>query len=110
MSLQQVGKKIIEMSGQSNMKRVTLELGGKSPMIILPDADLERAADVAHVGLFLNHGQCCCASSRILVHESIADKFAELCVERAKKIKLGTAEGDNQGPQVDKIQFDKIMG
>jgi aldehyde dehydrogenase (NAD+) len=104
-----VGHKIIGMAGESNMKRVTLELGGKSPLIIMEDADLDKAADVAHVGLFLNHGQCCCASSRIFVHANVADKFAEKAVERAKGIKLGTKEGDNQGPQVDKIQFDKIM-
>lgn len=74
------------------------------------DADLEQAADAAHIGLFLNHGQCCCASSRIFVDAKVHDKFVEMCVERAKKIAIGTEEGKFQGPQVDKIQFEKILG
>lgn len=60
-----VGHKIVEMSAQSNLKKVTLELGGKSALIICADADLNQAVEVAHVGLYLNQGQCCCASSRI---------------------------------------------
>lgn len=60
-----VGKKIIAMSAESNMKKLTLELGGKSPLIICKDADMDQALGVAHIGLFLNQGQCCCASSRI---------------------------------------------
>merc|ERR1719454_427527 len=57
-----VGHKIIEMAAQSNMKRVTLELGGKSPMIVCEDADLDQAVAAADMGLFFNAGQCCCAS------------------------------------------------
>ena len=68
--------------------QVTLELGGKSPLIICDDADLDAAVEIAHVGLFLNHGQCCCASSRIFVHESVHDAFAAKCVERAKKVRV----------------------
>lgn len=60
-----VGHKIVQMSAESNLKKVTLELGGKSPLIICGDADIDQAVDVAHLGLFLNQGQCCCASSRI---------------------------------------------
>ncbi|CAD7962752.1 unnamed protein product [Amoebophrya sp. A120] len=104
-----VGHKIVEMSGQGNLKKVTLELGGKSSLIITEDADLDQAAAVAHVGLFLNQGQCCCASSRILVHESIYDAFAAKCVARAEQVTMGTKEGCEQGPQVDKIQFDRIL-
>lgn len=104
------GHKIVEYASASNLKKVQLELGGKSPLIICDDADLEQAADAAHIGLFLNHGQCCCASSRIFVDAKIHDKFVEMCVERAKKIAIGTEEGKFQGPQVDKIQFDKILG
>jgi len=104
-----VGHMIVEMSGQSNLKRVSLELGGKSPLIICADADLDKAAAVAHVGLFLNHGQCCCASSRVLIHESIHDAFVSKCVEKARAQKMGTGEGMDQGPQVDKMQFDKIL-
>ena len=65
------------MAGESNLKKVTLELGGKSAMIICKDADLEQAAIACHVGLFINMGQCCCASSRILIHEDVHDEFVE---------------------------------
>ncbi len=104
-----VGHKIVAYSGESNLKRVTLELGGKSALIVCDDADLDQAADAAHVGLFLNHGQCCCASSRIFVDSKIHDQFVQKCLERAKSIKMGTEEGMDQGPQVDGIQFGKIM-
>ncbi len=104
-----VGHEIVKYSAESNLKKVSLELGGKSPLIICDDADLEQAADAAHLGLFLNHGQCCCASSRILVDEKIYDEFVKMCIERAKNIPIGTGEGKFQGPQVDKIQFDKIL-
>merc|ERR1719199_443942 len=107
-----VGRKMMEYSGRSNLKRVSLELGGKSPLIVLPDADIDQAVQAANVGLFLNHGQCCCASSRLFVHEDIHDKFVAACVDAAKKWKVGPvfSEDTMQGPQVDKIQFDKILG
>jgi len=111
-----VGKKIAVAAGETNLKRVTLELGGKSALIICNDADIEQAAVAAHVGLFINMGQCCCASSRIYVHEDIHDKFVAKCVDIAKGLRT---QGDTEskttvpicdlGPQVDKIQFDKIM-
>merc|ERR1712226_243081 len=107
-----VGHKIIEMAAESNMKRVTLELGGKSPMIVCEDADLDQAVDAADFGLFFNAGQCCCASSRLLVEETIYDEFVKKCVEKAKAKKLTSPQSADcsQGPQVDKIQFDKILG
>merc|ERR1712113_919230 len=107
-----VGHKIIMMAAQSNMKRVTLELGGKSPMIVCEDADLDQAVDAADFGLFFNAGQCCCASSRLLVEETIYDEFVKKCVEKAKAKKLTSPQSADcsQGPQVDKIQFDKILG
>eukprot|EP00406_Dinophysis_acuminata_P084232 CAMPEP_0179245680 /NCGR_PEP_ID=MMETSP0797-20121207/18700_1 /TAXON_ID=47934 /ORGANISM="Dinophysis acuminata, Strain DAEP01" /LENGTH=511 /DNA_ID=CAMNT_0020953239 /DNA_START=89 /DNA_END=1620 /DNA_ORIENTATION=+ len=107
-----VGHKIVEYSAQSNLKKVTLELGGKSPLIVLPDADLDQAAMAAHIGLFLNHGQCCCAGSRTFVHEDIYDAFVAKVVELARNWKTGdpTQFDTMQGPVVDKIQFDKIMG
>jgi len=97
-----VGHKIIQMSASSNMKRVTLELGGKSPLIVCADADLDEAASVAASGLFFNNGQCCCASSRILVQDTIYADFVKKCTEKAP--------GVWQGPVVDKVQFDKVMG
>eukprot|EP01013_Petalomonas_cantuscygni_P030774 TRINITY_DN56822_c0_g1_i1.p1 TRINITY_DN56822_c0_g1~~TRINITY_DN56822_c0_g1_i1.p1 ORF type:complete len:492 (-),score=143.88 TRINITY_DN56822_c0_g1_i1:271-1746(-) len=105
------GARIAKAAAESNLKRVSLELGGKSPLIVFPDADLEQAATAAHIGLFLNQGQCCCASSRLFVHEAIYDKFVAECVKQAADRKLGDAWDPTvvQGPQVDKMQFDKVM-
>ena len=107
-----VGHKIQQYAAESNLKKVTLELGGKSPMIILGDADIEQAIEAAHIGLFLNQGQCCCAGSRIFVHEDIYDKFVDAAVKRANEIKVGpyTEVGAEQGPQVDLLQFNSVMG
>lgn len=106
-----VGKKIAIMSGESNLKKVTLELGGKSPLIICNDANLEQAIEVAFIGLYLNHGQCCCASSRIFVERGIYDKFVDLMVTKSKSIVVGDPKDSStfQGPQIDKMQFDKIL-
>jgi aldehyde dehydrogenase (NAD+) len=106
-----VGHKIHQYAAESNLKKVSLELGGKSPMIIFDDADLEQALNAAHVGLFLNQGQCCCAGSRIYVQESIYDEFCRKAVERAQTIQVGAynEKGAEQGPQVDDIQFKKVM-
>jgi aldehyde dehydrogenase (NAD+) len=112
-----VGHKIVQASGQTNLKRVSLELGGKSPMIICKDADLDQACVACHVGLFINMGQCCCASSRIFVHEDVHDAFVEKVLKMAKRLRTQgdtTSETDvpicDLGPQVDKLQFDKVMG
>ena len=84
-------RKILEYSARSNLKRVSLELGGKSPLIVLPDADIEQAVMAAHIGLFLNMGQCCCASSRLFVHADIYDKFVAAAAEKA-----GAPKGEQQ--------------
>jgi len=107
----EVGK-IIQNAAAGNLKRVTLELGGKSPNIILKDADLANAVETAHFGLFFNMGQCCCAGSRIMVEESIYDQFVEMSVERAKQRTVGNPFDMNneQGPQVDEEQMKKILG
>ena len=65
----EVGHLIMEAAAQTNLKRVTLELGGKSPNIVFADANLEQAIEGAHFGLFFNQGQCCCAGSRLIVEE-----------------------------------------
>merc|ERR1711904_493534 len=83
-----VGPKIVTWAGESNLKKVALELGGKSPLIICKDADLDQAAVAAHVGLFINMGQCCCASSRIYVHEDVHDQFVDKVKELAKKLRV----------------------
>merc|ERR1719353_2765340 len=82
-----VGHKIAEMAAQSNLKKVTLELGGKSALIVDKSADLDQAAMATHVGLWINMGQCCCASSRIYVHESIHDEFVGKCTSLAQRLK-----------------------
>lgn len=71
------------------MKRTTLELGGKSPNIILADVDIQKAVEGAHMGVFFNQGQVCCAGSRTYIQESIYDEFVERSVERAKKRTVG---------------------
>ncbi|KAF8623356.1 hypothetical protein AX15_006398 [Amanita polypyramis BW_CC] len=102
----------MEASAKSNLKKVTLELGGKSPNIIFNDADLDQAVNWASHGIFFNHGQTCCAGSRIFVQEGIYDKFLEKFTERARAIKVGDpfVQGIDQGPQVSQIQYDRIMG
>jgi len=102
----------MEAAAKSNLKTVTLELGGKSPNIIFDDADLEQAVNWAAHGIFWNHGQACCAGSRIFVQAGIYDKFLKLFTEKAQSIKIGDpfSEGVEQGPQVSKIQYDRIMG
>ncbi|KAH8293297.1 hypothetical protein KR018_012344 [Drosophila ironensis] len=107
----EVGKLIQEASGKTNLKRVTLELGGKSPNIICADADLDYAVETAHFGLFFNMGQCCCAGSRTYVEDKIYDQFVERSAERAKKRTLGNPFDlkTEQGPQVNKEQMEKIL-
>lgn len=80
-------------------------------MIVFDDADIEQALNAAHIGLFLNHGQCCCASSRLFVQEGIYDEFVKRATALAAAWKCGDPSDENtmQGPQVDKIQFDRVM-
>jgi aldehyde dehydrogenase (NAD+) len=108
----EVGHLIMEAAAKSNLKRVTLELGGKSPNIVFADTDLDQAVEGAHFGLFFNHGQCCCAGSRVFVEEKIYDRFVEKSGERARKRTVGDPfdPKTEQGPQVDQSQFDKVMG
>jgi aldehyde dehydrogenase (NAD+) len=107
----EVGHLIMEAAAKSNLKRVTLELGGKSPNIVFADADMDQAIEGAHFALFFNQGQCCCAGSRLFVEAKAYDKFVEKSVARAKKRTVGDPFDPNteQGPQVDDIQFEKVM-
>ena len=107
----EVGQLIMEAAAKSNLKRITLELGGKSPNIVFADTDLDEAVEGAHFGLFFNHGQCCCAGSRVFVEEKIYDQFVEKSGARARKRTVGDPfdPKTEQGPQVDQIQFDKVM-
>jgi len=103
--------KQIMSDAADTLKRLTFELGGKSPNVVFADSDLDAAVAGAEFGLFFNQGQCCCAGSRVFVEESIKDEFVDRVVERAANRKLGDPFDPStvQGPQVDKAQFDKIM-
>jgi len=86
--------------------------GGKSPNIVFADADIDEAINWVNFGIYFNHGQCCCAGSRIYVQEEIYDKFLERFRERAAQNAVGDPfkEDTFQGPQVSQLQFDRIMG
>lgn len=107
----EVGRLIMKGAGESNLKKVTLELGGKSPLIIFADADLDTAVEQAHFALFYNMGQCCTAASRCYVQEGIYDKFVQKAAERAKKRTVGDPfdPKNESGPQIDDDQFKKIL-
>ena len=107
----EVGHLIMKNAAETNLKRVTLELGGKSPNIVFADADMDEAIEGAHFALFFNQGQCCCAGSRLFVEEKCYDEFVEKSVARAKKRTVGNPFDANteQGPQVDQDQFNKVM-
>jgi aldehyde dehydrogenase (NAD+) len=101
----EVGKIIMESAAKSNLKRCSLELGGKSPLIIHEDANLDNAVAAAQVGVFFNQGQVCTASSRIFVHEKIHDAFVEKLVAATKKRTQGDPFHDvHMGPQVSSEQ------
>ncbi|HKT70095.1 MAG TPA: aldehyde dehydrogenase family protein, partial [Terriglobales bacterium] len=106
-----VGKLIVKMAADT-VKRVTLELGGKSPNIFFADADFEAAIDGALFGVFVNQGEVCSAGSRILVEKSIYSKFVDAMAEKAKKIRLGPPleRETKMGPLVSKEQYDRVRG
>ena len=106
-----IGRLILEASAKSNLKKTTLELGGKSPNIVFNDADIDRAVSWSVYGIFWNHGQCCCAGSRILVQEGIYDEFIARFNERVQANKVGDPflPDTFQGPQISQLQFDRIM-
>ncbi|KAJ8753585.1 hypothetical protein K2173_022826 [Erythroxylum novogranatense] len=107
----ETGQIVFELAARSNLKPVTLELGGKSPFIICEDADVDKAVELAHFALFFNQGQCCCAGSRTYVHERVYDEFVEKATARALKRVVGDPfkKGVEQGPQIDTEQFEKIL-
>lgn len=107
----EVGHLIMEAAAQTNLKRVTLELGGKSPNIVFADTDLDAAVEGAYFGLFFNQGQCCCAGSRLFVEKSIHEKFVQKMVAKAKSRKVGDPfdASTEQGPQVSDEQYQKVM-
>lgn len=108
----EVGQSIMKSAAETNLKRVTLELGGKSPNIIFADADIEKAAKFSYHALFFNMGQCCCAGSRMFVEHKVYDQVMDIVTSMAKKQKLGDPfdTTTTQGPQVSEEQFNKILG
>jgi len=106
-----VGRSILSAAGAS-MKRVTLELGGKSPVFIFPDADLEAATAAAANGIFFNTGQICAAGSRLFIHERIYDRVMAGVVERALGLTIGpgTAPDTFMGPLVSQRQVERVNG
>ncbi|KAJ3395443.1 aldehyde dehydrogenase (NAD(P)(+)) ald5 [Lobulomyces angularis] len=107
-----VGRKIMTSAAASNLKKVSLELGGKSPNIVFKDANLDDAVAAASIGIFLNSGQCCCAGSRVFVQEEIYDEFCKKFAQHTKEKKtLGEIHDKKatNGPLIDEIQFQKVQ-
>lgn len=106
------GRLIMTASAKTNMKKVVMEMGGKSPTVVFPDADLDSAVELSHAAVMNNMGAICCAGSRTYVHEDIYDEFVRKSVERAQRKTVGDpydASNEN-GAQVNEIQFNKILG
>src|SRR5580658_530776 len=107
----EVGKLIVKAAA-GNLKKVSLELGGKSPAIVFPDADLDRAIPGTAMGIFFNQGQTCCAGSRLFAHKKVFDQMVEGISNVAKSIKLGPGlDPETQmGPLVSEAQFARVTG
>ncbi|KAG2718519.1 hypothetical protein I3760_03G224200 [Carya illinoinensis] len=107
----EVGRKVMQAAAASNLKVVSLELGGKSPLIIFDDVDVDMAAELAIFGILYNKGEICVASSRVYVQEGIYDELVKKLVEKAKAWVVGNPFDPKvqHGPQVDKKQFEKIL-
>lgn len=107
----EVGRKIVQ-AASNDLKKVTLELGGKSPNVIFKDADLESAIAGAANAIFFNHGQCCCAGSRLYVEDSVFDEVVNGVADAAKQIKLGPGmhEDTQMGPLVSDEQMERVCG
>ena len=107
----EVGRLIVKAAA-NDLKKVSLELGGKSPNIVLADADLDIAIPGAASAIFFNHGQCCCAGSRLYVEQQVFDKVVEGVSEQARKIKLGPGldPKTEMGPMVSEIQQQRVCG
>ncbi len=108
----EVGKLFQTYAGQSNMKQVWLETGGKSPNLIFPDADLDRAADMAAFGIFFNAGEVCSANSRLLVHRSVQAEMVERLAARAAAVVQGDPldPATTMGPMVDRAHAARVEG
>ncbi|WP_186214322.1 betaine-aldehyde dehydrogenase [Burkholderia gladioli] len=108
----ETGKKVMSLAGASSLKEVTMELGGKSPLIVFADADLERAADIAVTANFFSAGQVCTNGTRVFVDRAVKDAFIARVLERVARIRVGKpSDADtNFGPLVSPAQLDKVLG
>jgi betaine-aldehyde dehydrogenase len=108
----ETGKKVMSLAGASSLKEVTMELGGKSPLIVFDDANLERAADIAVTANFFSAGQVCTNGTRVFVHRSLMKRFEALVAERVGRIRIGKPSdpATNFGPLVSAAQLDKVLG
>jgi len=106
----EVGRRILSAAA-GNLKRVSLELGGKSPMIVMPDADVEAVIAGAVPGIFFNAGQSCMAGSRLIVHESLEARVTEGIAARARAIRVGSGfePGTQVGPLISQEQLDRVQ-
>ncbi|KAG0264305.1 aldehyde dehydrogenase (NAD(P)(+)) ald5 [Mortierella polycephala] len=106
-----VGRKVMSGAANSNLKSITLELGGKSPLIVFADADMDQAVEDVFGAIFSNMGQNCCAGSRLFLQNGIQDKFLERLKARVEKVKIGDTldEAYNFGTMVDRVQFERVM-
>ena len=104
--------RIIMQAASKNLKRISLELGGKSPNIVFADSDIDSAVDGAMTGIFFNQGEVCCAGSRLFLEKSIHEEFVDKLSNKAASMRVGNPEdaGTQMGAQVSKEQFDKILG
>ncbi len=102
---------LLKASAESNLKRLSLELGGKSPNIVFPDCDIEAALKSAFWAIFANKGEVCSAGSRLLLHADIHDKFLEELVARAGKMKVGDPldKSTTMGSQISAAQLERIL-
>jgi phenylacetaldehyde dehydrogenase len=107
----EVGRLIVQAAA-GNLKKVSLELGGKSPNVVLADADLDAAIDGAANAIFFNHGQCCCAGSRLFVEAPVFERVVEGVAERARRIRLGPGldPATEMGPLVSQEQLERVCG
>ncbi|REG49669.1 betaine aldehyde dehydrogenase [Paraburkholderia sp. BL6669N2] len=108
----ETGKKVMSMAGASSLKEVTMELGGKSPLLVFDDANLERAADIAMSANFFSSGQVCTNGTRVFVQRGVLERFETLVQERVKRIRVGapTDADTNFGPLVSAAQLHKVLG
>jgi len=107
----EVGQGVMMKAAANTVTDVTLELGGKSPLVIAPDADPETAAEIASDAMFFNGGECCSAGTRLLVHESIKPAFVSAFLDRVADLEMGDPldESTDLGPQVSRVEVEKTL-